>query len=42
VAEKAGMRLDGTAAYYGIERLLKFVAERAWWTDAGAEAPASV
>jgi len=42
VAEKAGMQLDGTAAYYGIEGLRKYAAEQAWWTEAGAEAPASV
>jgi RimJ/RimL family protein N-acetyltransferase len=31
VMEKAGMRYEGTAAYYGLEGLKKYVAERGWW-----------
>jgi ribosomal-protein-alanine N-acetyltransferase len=31
VMEKAGMRYEGTAAYYGYDRLRKYVAERVWW-----------
>ena len=42
VAERAGMRLEGTASYYGIEELKLYVAERAWWTEAGGDPPASV
>lgn len=42
VAEKAGMRREGTASYYGIEELLLYVGEREWWTAAGAGAPAAV
>lgn len=40
VAEKAGLRFEGAATYYGLEGLRKYVAERAWWAGAGAEAPA--
>jgi hypothetical protein len=29
--EKAGMRYEGTADYYGLEGLKKYVAEREWW-----------
>jgi RimJ/RimL family protein N-acetyltransferase len=32
VAAKAGMRLEGTATYYDIPGLRKYVAERAWWS----------
>jgi RimJ/RimL family protein N-acetyltransferase len=32
VAEKAGMRFDGSATYYDIKDLRKYVADRAWWT----------
>ena len=42
VAEKAGMRLEGTASYYGIEELKLYAAERARWGEAGGDAPASV
>ena len=31
VAEKAGMRFEGTATYYGIAGLKKYVAERGRW-----------
>jgi ribosomal-protein-alanine N-acetyltransferase len=31
VMEKAGMRYDGIAAYYGLDGLKKYVAERGWW-----------
>jgi RimJ/RimL family protein N-acetyltransferase len=31
VMEKAGMRAHGTASYYGLHDLKKYVAERAWW-----------
>jgi len=31
VMEKAGMRYDGLADYYGLTGLKKYVAERAWW-----------
>ena len=31
VMEKAGMRYEGTAAYYGLEGLKKYAAERSWW-----------
>ena len=31
VMEKAGMRYVGIAAYYGLEGLKKYVAERGWW-----------
>jgi RimJ/RimL family protein N-acetyltransferase len=31
VMEKAGMRYEGTADYYGYEGLKKYVAEREWW-----------
>lgn len=42
VAEKAGMRLEGTASYCGIEELKLYVAEREWWAEADGNAPASV
>jgi len=42
VALKAGMRLEGAASYYGIDELQLYVAERDWWTAAGADAPAAV
>jgi RimJ/RimL family protein N-acetyltransferase len=29
--EKAGMRPEGTASYYGLHGLKKYAAERAWW-----------
>jgi RimJ/RimL family protein N-acetyltransferase len=31
VMEKAGMRYEGSAAYYGLEGLKKYAAEREWW-----------
>jgi ribosomal-protein-alanine N-acetyltransferase len=31
VMEKAGMRYEGIAAYYGLDGLKKYVAERDWW-----------
>jgi RimJ/RimL family protein N-acetyltransferase len=31
VMEKAGMRYEGIAAYYGMGGLKKYVAERDWW-----------
>jgi RimJ/RimL family protein N-acetyltransferase len=31
VMEKAGMRYEGGAAYYGLEGLQKYAAERHWW-----------
>jgi [ribosomal protein S5]-alanine N-acetyltransferase len=31
VMEKAGMRYEGTASYYGLEGLKKYTAEREWW-----------
>lgn len=31
VAEKAGMRFEGTATYYNLPGLKKYVAEREWW-----------
>jgi ribosomal-protein-alanine N-acetyltransferase len=31
VMEKAGMRYDGRASYYGLHDLKKYVAERDWW-----------
>jgi RimJ/RimL family protein N-acetyltransferase len=31
VMEKAGMRYEGTASYYGFEGLKKYAAERDWW-----------
>ncbi len=31
VAEKAGMRFEGTATHYNIPDLRKYVAERQWW-----------
>ena len=30
--EKAGMRFEGTATYYDMPGLKKYVAERAWWS----------
>jgi RimJ/RimL family protein N-acetyltransferase len=32
VMEKAGMRYEGMASYYGFARLKKYVAEPDWWT----------
>jgi ribosomal-protein-alanine N-acetyltransferase len=32
VAEKAGMRFDGIAEYFGLAGLKKYVADTAWWT----------
>jgi hypothetical protein len=29
--EKAGMRYEGSASYYGLVDLKKYVAERDWW-----------
>jgi RimJ/RimL family protein N-acetyltransferase len=31
VMEKAGMRYEGLAGYYGLEGLKKYVADREWW-----------
>jgi ribosomal-protein-alanine N-acetyltransferase len=31
VMERAGMRYEGIAAYYGLDGLKKYVAERQWW-----------
>lgn len=31
VIAKAGMRYEGIAAYYGLDGLKKYVAERGWW-----------
>ena len=31
VMEKAGMRCEGSASYYGLDGLKKYVAERSWW-----------
>lgn len=31
VMEKAGMRYEGTADYYGLTGLKKYAAERSWW-----------
>lgn len=31
VMEKAGMRYEGPASYYGLDGLKKYVAERSWW-----------
>jgi RimJ/RimL family protein N-acetyltransferase len=31
VMEKAGMRYEGLAAYYGLAGLKKYVAQREWW-----------
>lgn len=31
VMEKAGMRYEGRAAYYGLDGLKKYGAERGWW-----------
>jgi ribosomal-protein-alanine N-acetyltransferase len=36
VMEKAGMRFEGTADYYGLKALKKYVAEREWWTPPSA------
>jgi ribosomal-protein-alanine N-acetyltransferase len=33
VVEKAGMRFEGIATYYGIAGLKKYSAERAWWNS---------
>jgi RimJ/RimL family protein N-acetyltransferase len=32
VMEKAGMRYEGVADYYGLKGLRKYVAEREWWS----------
>jgi len=32
VMEKAGMRYEGLADYYGLKGLKKYVAEREWWS----------
>jgi RimJ/RimL family protein N-acetyltransferase len=37
VMEKAGMRYEGTAAYYGLDGLKKYVAERDWWKPPQAD-----
>jgi RimJ/RimL family protein N-acetyltransferase len=37
VMEKAGMRYEGTGAYYGLDGLKKYVAERGWWNPPEAE-----
>jgi len=31
VMEKAGMRFEGVATYYGLTDLKKYIAEREWW-----------
>jgi ribosomal-protein-alanine N-acetyltransferase len=31
VMEKAGMRYEGSASFYGLAGLKKYVAERSWW-----------
>lgn len=31
VMEKAGMHYEGSASYYGVDGLKKYVAERSWW-----------
>lgn len=36
VMEKAGMRREGSASYYGLQGLKKYVAERAWWQQPAA------
>ena len=44
VIEKAGMRYEGTASYYGLEGLKKYAAERDWWTPpvaSGSPGPVS-
>ena len=33
VMEKAGMRYEGLADYYGLNGLKKYVAEREWWSS---------
>jgi RimJ/RimL family protein N-acetyltransferase len=38
VMEKAGMRYEGIANYYGLENLKKYVADKAWWTPPGERA----
>jgi RimJ/RimL family protein N-acetyltransferase len=40
VMEKAGMRHEGSASYYGLHDLKKYVAERDWWQQPPATAPA--
>jgi ribosomal-protein-alanine N-acetyltransferase len=32
VMEKAGMRFEGLADYYGMRGLKKYVADREWWS----------
>jgi RimJ/RimL family protein N-acetyltransferase len=41
VMEKAGMRYEGTADYYGLSGLKKYAAERAWWTPGLSSAKSS-
>lgn len=36
VMEKAGMRYEGTASYYGLEGLKKYTVERDWWKPPAA------
>lgn len=36
VMEKAGMRYEGTASYYGLEGLKKYTTERDWWKPPAA------
>jgi RimJ/RimL family protein N-acetyltransferase len=31
VMERAGMRYEGIASYYGLDGLKKYIAEREWW-----------
>jgi ribosomal-protein-alanine N-acetyltransferase len=38
VMEKAGMRYEGGASYYGLHNLKKYVAERDWWQQPPAAA----
>jgi RimJ/RimL family protein N-acetyltransferase len=37
VMEKAGMRYEGTADYYGLHGLKKYVAEHGWWKSRSAD-----
>jgi RimJ/RimL family protein N-acetyltransferase len=41
VMEKAGMRYEGSADYYGLSGLKKYAAERAWWTPGLSSAKGS-
>jgi len=36
VVEKAGMRFEGSATYYDIPNLSKYIAEREWWRPPAA------